>query len=369
MRIWLYYAEVGGGHKAPAQALAATLEKIVSKKVEITWIDYGALAGKLYKRMFEGGYAGLIHRFSWLYALLYEITRLRPMMWLSNAVASMLVAKKITRSLQREQPKLIVATHFLIGPLMQALRQQKLAIPVVMVVTDPYSAPPVWFFYKKVQYIVASEAVRQTALAAGVPAANIHVMPQIVNTKDWEVEKKDTTLSAGEKSILIVGGANGFPKAEKVVEALLCSSVAAPLVVVCGTNKALQEKIQHLAAKSAKKITIYGYVDFLPALIEQSGVVVSKAGAGVVHEVLHHNKPLILAHFIWGQEKGNKDFVVDNGLGFYEPKAKNIPGLVQECLENAVLQKRLSVARKQHVLQNGVTEAATYLASFLKAGA
>lgn len=370
MLIWLYYAEVGGGHKAPAKALAVEFSKKLGSKVEFTWLDIGTLAGKNRKRWFEDGYAGLIHRVPWLYALLYEVSTLRVAMWFYNAIAKIFLTKKIICSLQQEQPELIVATYFLVGPLLSALKALKLSIPVAVVVTDPYTAPPLWFYYPELTFVVASDTVKATALTAGVSKDRIMVVPQIIhvaqtNGAEHRDVKHNIPLLPEKKMVLLVGGANGFPNAEKVLTSLVRSKLDVQFVVVCGTNQVLLKKVTAIARTSDKKIVAYGYVDFLPALISLSDVVVAKAGAGVVHEVLSHQKPLIISHYVWGQEKGNKDFVVDSGLGFYEPKTKNIPRLVEECLYDEAVKGRLAKAREKEKVQNGVAEAARFLLSLV----
>jgi prepilin-type N-terminal cleavage/methylation domain-containing protein len=128
----------------------------------------------------------------------------------------------------------------------------------------------------------------------------------------------------------------------------------------------LKKEIEVVTKQTKKQITVYGFVDFLPELIAKADVVIAKAGEGVVHEVLQQKKPLIISHFIWGQETGNKDFVVNNGLGFYEPKAKNIPALVQRCLYDAEIRQSLEKAYSEHLQRNGVGEVEQYLASLTK---
>jgi len=361
MRIWLYYAGAGGGHKASVQAVAEEFLKQKSD-AQFSWFDVGILAGAYSRRWFENGYAGLVHHLPWLYAFLYEASKLRPVMWLHNTLAEMLVGNALVRSLQTENPDLIVSSYFLVGPLVRALKKTGRAIPLVVIVTDPYSAPPIWFYYPELKYVVASAMVKKTALTRGVPEKNIVVVPQIIHG----APSRQKSVDKEGKIVLLVGGGNGFPGAEDVVNALVQSDVVAKIVVVCGTNEKLKKEIEAVTRQTKKQITVYGFVDFLPELIVKADVVIAKAGAGVVHEVLQQKKPLIISHFIWGQETGNKDFVVNNGLGFYEPKAKNIPALVQRCLYDADVLAKLEKACQEHLQKNGVSEVVTYLTSLTK---
>ncbi len=360
MKVWLYYANAGGGHRGPAKAIAEELERRYKTNVSVQFIDL-AETSWLLCLLVEQGYAFSVHSAEWLYAFLFELSNLRIVSFFFNTLASWLVGSRMRQLLRRERPDVIVATHFLVGPLVRALKKEGITILVHCVVTDPESASSVWFHYQGIQYITASEAIQNLALKSGIPTNHITILPPVIREKpfnkmDVEVIRDQAGLMVNKKTVLLVGGGNGFPNAEKVVSALLASHVEAQFVVVCGENKVLKKKIERLRLTSVKHLVVYGHVDFLPALISMSDVVIAKAGANTVFEVLMQDKPLIITHYIWGQEKGNVDFVVRSRLGFYEPRPVHVAALVEQCLYDKKTQGVLRAARREVNLKNGTSQ-------------
>lgn len=369
MHVWLYYAGVGGGHRAAAQGLATEFSR-QHPGVVLTRIDLGGLMGGRLQNWFENGYTVLIHRAPWLYAVLYEISRLRIVMWGHNMLASFFAVKKIIRLLQQNKPDIIVATYFLISPLVRALKKLRLSIPIAVIVTDPHSAPPIWFYHTELTYVVASEAVKKQALDAGVPAESIYRFSQVVQSHKPSSDsinkvQKEAVLDKKEKTVLVVGGGNGFPHAEEFIEELLRAPYTFQMVVVCGANRTLEEQVIRLASHTTKHVVVYGYVNFLPELLVLADVVITKAGANVLSETMHQKKPIVITHYIWGQEKGNVDFVVENGYGFYEPNKKNTPRVVEACLYDKDLQERIGAAYRKSCFENGAPKIVSHLTSLI----
>lgn len=353
MRVWLYYAKTGGGHYAPAQAVVEELARRYGSKVQITWVDLSE-GSWLLKFFFEGGYTFLMRRAEWLYALLYEMNTWRPLMLLEEILVTWIIQKKIIRSLQSEPPDVIVATHFLVRPLVVAVKKIGREIPIAVIVTDPYSAPPIWFYYSGLHYYVASEAVRRVAQQTGMPLRSITVVPQVVLTVSKKLVVLPSGLSSTQKTVLVVGGAEGLPNGEKVLRALLAASLVAQIVVVTGRDQKFFRTATEMAKNSLKKVVVYGYIDFLPALIGRADVVIIKAGANVMREVMQQQKPMIVSHYIWGQERGNMEYVVASGIGVYEPRPQKIPPLVEQYLYNATIIAEIAAAYRQIKHENGV---------------
>ncbi len=51
-------------------------------------------------------------------------------------------------------------------------------------------------------------------------------------------------------------------------------------------------------------------------------------------EILHLKKIPIVIDYIWGQEKGNMEFIRDNNMGIFEKDISKIPSIIRGLLEN-----------------------------------
>ena len=83
MKLWFYYVKAGGGHKAPAEALAAEFRRVYPEtKIEL--VDLAEKAELFFKCAIEDGYIMLIHRLPWLYALFYRLNSWRKVVVADN---------------------------------------------------------------------------------------------------------------------------------------------------------------------------------------------------------------------------------------------------------------------------------------------
>ena len=85
-------------------------------------------------------------------------------------------------------------------------------------------------------------------------------------------------------------------------------------------------------------------------------LVVGKAGPATIFESLVVGRPVILTYYIWEQEKGNCDFVVQNGFGKYQPKLDELAGTVREFFEDKREYQRVLDNIKAYSIDIGVTQ-------------
>jgi 1,2-diacylglycerol 3-beta-galactosyltransferase len=94
------------------------------------------------------------------------------------------------------------------------------------------------------------------------------------------------------------------------------------LVVVAGRNAALKE---HLKARQWPLPTlIYGFVNEMPDFMRAADILLTKAGPGTISEALIAGLPMILYSRLPGQEDGNVDFVISEGVGVWAPSTGDI---------------------------------------------
>ena len=221
----------------------------------------------------------------------------------------------------------VVSFHFALSPSMKdAIRSVNKKINLTVIVTDPFTGPEAWFYNRKLDYIVSSEDFRRFGIQAGVREKDIRVMPFLLNKNYRAPVSKDEMLSLRQqygfpqdkRLVLLAGGGEGLPGTLKIINQCIIHKADFSIAVVCGRNKALQKSLKLLAkANSRLDLHVFGFVDFMDSLIKMSDLVVSKAGASTVMEIVSLRKPVIINTYIHGQELGNMRFVVQNGAGFF----------------------------------------------------
>jgi processive 1,2-diacylglycerol beta-glucosyltransferase/1,2-diacylglycerol 3-beta-galactosyltransferase len=162
--------------------------------------------------------------------------------------------------------------------------------------------------------------------------------------------------------LLILGGGDGIPKGEKILEELLKSNIKSEIGIVCGKNEVLQKGAENLKQSyKAEHLTIYGYVDFIYELINISDVVLTKCGASTIMEILNLKKVPVVNDYIWEQEQGNVDYLIEKKLGIYEPKIKRLPETIKNLLEDKELYSSYKENIIKEKIENGVAKVSTYI--------
>lgn len=91
------------------------------------------------------------------------------------------------------------------------------------------------------------------------------------------------------------------------------SGLPMQLIIVAGGDDELYQRLQ---AEEWHGVTrLYNYVENMPVMMRASDCVISKAGGLIITEALACGLPMLLIDATPGQELGNADFVVKNGVG------------------------------------------------------
>ncbi len=369
MRVWMYYADVGGGHRMAARALAEKFSATYGTAITPTFINATAGGSKAAPFLVDHGYEFLINKAEWLWKVLYQISKLRWIAALENWLLHIGMWRALRAEWHRGAPDAIVASYFLVGPLLRLRKHFKSTVPIVVVVTDWFTVHPMWFHYSDLTYIVFSESVRQLALRSGVEDKHITVLPPIVSEKFFATPTNQSLidfkikygLSPTKKTVLIVGGGTGLPHGTRILKTLLHSNIDAQYVVVCGNNVSWYREMCTLASRTPQRVVVFGFVDFMQLLLSLCDVAIIKAGPAMVMETVLLKKPMIITHYIWEQEKGNMRFVADNKLGFYEPSINKLPTLLKKMLHDASTAEELKRNGEHITIRNGTADIADYI--------
>ncbi len=367
MKVLIFYATAGGGHKAAAKTIAEEVKKLGHEAVIL---DGLAHQPKWLQTFFNRGYAFLTDSLPWLWRVVFWLSD-RPI--LNRALAFPLFWSNqayLRQTIHKYQPDSIVTTYYWASAIRGVLDELKSSAKLTTVVTDKFSPSKIWFLEKDSDYLVFSRQARDVALQCQIPEARIKVFADIVDNR-FNHKLSDQMIKHFKKSegfdpalplILVVGGGESMPKGKAIVSELLRQNLPAQVAVVCGRNQKLKSKLEKLADKyPGIKIKIYGFVDFMYDLLNSADLVIAKAGPATMTETLLLEKPLLLSHYYWKQELGNVRFVVEHRLGYYEPNPKKLAKLAKELLVDSEARKKLIENNRQMKLKTDSQAIAEYL--------
>ena len=342
MKILIIYATAGAGHRRAAEALAQEFEKTDHQVTLVDCLDY---TSSLYKVSYSKGYTFLVSKIPWLWAFafgLLDLPFMSPVMRFSRRLQNIFNTKKLENYLIEEKFDYIFSTHFLTNEVAGYLKiKGKIGSHIVSIVTD-FDVHRIWLAKGVDTYCVASDWTKKKLAILDIPDENIVVTGIPTDEKftrhdDIAALKRKLGLDDDLFTVLIATGSFGFGPIEKIIQLL----PGMQIIVVCGHNKALYER---LSKKPKDLVKVCGLVNNMDELMAVSDAMITKPGGLSISEALVSGLPMIFFNAIPGQETNNIKVLKEYGIGIsncpIEEMAKVLNGLriseedLQEAKEN-----------------------------------
>lgn len=373
-KYFLLYLRTGGGHLAPAKAVAEYINNNYKDTSEVFLIDGFSEAGNISKFVVEDGYRILQKNAKWFYEFLYAFYHLPYIPDINDLFFVRSILPYLEKKILQEKPDKIIIFHFfLISHVYRIIKKHSLKIKVLTVVTDPFTAHPFWFTRKDQEFIIFSSRLKNSMLKKGIPENKIHIFPFLLNDKfthqlcpdELTALKQKHNFDADKKSVLVFGGGDGIPKGLSILKNLLETHTDANIAIICGNNHALYKKATELKNRiKAENLFIYGFVDFVNELLNISDIVITKAGASATKEIISLKKVPIIINYIWGQELGNVEFIVKNKLGIYQKNINKLSAIVNRLLSDKYFYNSFVENIEKQNIQNGTPAVSDFIITY-----
>jgi len=353
-KVLILSASAGAGHVRAAQALEKAF--LASGRADIVrHVDALEFTNKVFRTIYSKTYVDMVDRapevLGWLYDVLdspWEKER-RRLAW------DKLNTRPFVKLLEREQPDLIVCTHFLPAEMVSWMKaKHRLACPQSIVVTD-FDVHAMWLCHHYEHYFVALDETREHMVRLGIPAekvstTGIPIDPVFAEPKDRVATRRALGLAPDRTTILLSAGGFGVGPVEHIVSTLTTLEHPAQIVAVCGRNAELLARMKKLAAALRGRqgtLVPVGYTTEMDAYMSAADVLVGKPGGLTTSEALAKGLLLVIVNPIPGQEERNSDHLLEAGAAI---RCNNLPVLawkLDRLLDDAprVARMRQSVAR------------------------
>lgn len=374
-RIGFLYLKTGGGHVSGANALIARLKEKYSDNAEYIPQNGFKNSNWISRIFFEKGYLATSNYFELGYVAFYQSTKPKPILTFCRWLLRPFIVKNLVTFLKAEKITKLICLHEILIPLVRiAIDRVNPNIPLLSIVMDPFTAHPSWFYTKDTELIVFSQKLQKEAVVHyGFKPERVHQFPIMLSRsfdrrytlEEKSAAKKKHGVPFDKKIVLVVGGGEGLKSTLAIVNAFIFQRCPAHLIVICGKNKVLKTQLEILLkTTNISNIQVFGFVSFMPDLINVSDCVITKGGPATVMETLSAGKPLILASYVRGQELGNMLYVVNNNLGWYIPKPRKIIKKVKEIIADDSLLASIEKKIDAMCIQNGLESIADFIYRF-----
>jgi len=303
MKILVIHATAGAGHKKAAEALYNGLKAAGHDARLVDALEY---TNPLFKITYPAVYTFMVTRLPWLWAVcfgLLDVSWLQPLVHVVRRVYNGLNAAPLQRFLVEEQFDAVITTQFLSAEVSAYLKRTgRIRSKVICVVTD-FDVHRIWVNRGIDIYTVASPYTREKLITLGVKAETVFVTgiptdAQFSKPVDAAALKRQFGLKENTMTVLIATGSFGMGPIEELIEGL----AGHQLVVICGHNKGLFER---LSSKTQEGLHVFGLVHNMPEMMSVADIMITKPGGLSIAEALVKNLPTIFFSAIPGQETNN----------------------------------------------------------------
>lgn len=368
-KIDLVFFDAGGGHRSAANALKLVIEqqkrpwdvRLINLQEILDPLD---LFRKLFRLRLQDVYNLLLKK-GWT---LGSTQLLRPMHALIR-----LYHRPQVRLLERfwaaGRPDLVVS---LVPNFNRALAASlHRAVPFLTVLTDLADYPPHFWIERESDYLVcgSDRAVEQARALGLAPDHIFRVSGMILHPKFYEpvevdrpAERQRLGLDPDRPTGLVLFGGQGSSVMLEIHDRLARSSLDVQLILICGRNRKLSDKLRARAGRLAAYVE--GFTTEIPYYMALSDFLIGKPGPGSISEALAMHLPVIVERNAWTlpQERFNADWVLGQGVGIVLKNFRGIDRAVGELLEPANFARYRQ--RAAAVRNRAVFEIADLLARF-----
>ena len=352
--ILFLYLKSGGGHLSAARTLSGAISEEYKDTITPYLLNPIPKSAAVSNFLLQRGYRLSSHLFRCIWIFLYEISKLKAVDFFWNFIIYRSIKKRFSRFLQEHEIDTIVILHFLLTrPVKWVLRRKRKrdnrrqkrggggtspTYRLIRIVTDPYTAHHAWFSMSGIPTIVFSEGLKRFAVEKfHFPPENVLAVPPMLDGKFHNPVPFGGMKNGGKKkTVLLVGGGEGLPGGIRFLKALLKSDLDFRILLVSGKDRRMRRKAEKLKNRfPSKSLAVFGFVNFLHECMAAADVVVCKAGPAVIRESLATGTPVIIIRYLYGQERGNMEYIIKNKLGYYAPTPQKMAARLEEVMSDS----------------------------------
>lgn len=369
----LLTSKTGGGHVSIAESLRDLINAAASSADTIASPDSGQISEPGITIIdpqppFFHLHYRLVSRYALgLWAAEFQFFDAPGRARLAHRVFTRLVRRQLHELLDRVQPDLIVTTYpFLTYEVMRVLEKRPGRIPLALFFSDANGVHAAWLSEQKAAASFApTRETYEQALAAGFAPESLHLVGWPVRAQfltAYETMQKTRTvqltrlgLDPKRFTIFLQGGGEGAARVGRTIENILNPAESTnefQIILVTGTNRALQERYQH-----TPNLAVLPFTREIAPVMAAADIIMGKAGPNMLFESVTLGKPFIATAYIPGQEEANLAFIERHGLGRVAIQPDEQRKLLHDLIhEPTLLQAMIASVESQRQANNAAMQ-------------
>lgn len=325
----------GHGHKSITNALEEELKK--RSDIEYKSVEAFAFAGKIGVRIGKM-YAPIIRTSEDMWKFIFKLSAKEP--GSVRHVVRRSMKTKFLKLLNEFNPDIILSVHpAFTSAVIDLIEKRKKKPKFAILFADLISISPLWVDPRADLMIAPTKEAWVYALKKGADEDKMAILNLPVRKEILKAGAKIKIVD--EKAIrekenidfLLMSGGEGSGDMGSTVDKLL-KIPNSRISVVAGRNTKLKEVLETKFQNDRQRVTIYGYVKDVENLMTTHDIGIVRGSPNVLMECITCDLPVIITGTLPGQEEGNVDFILGNGLGLLCNKSEDLLKVVNKMIRN-----------------------------------
>lgn len=343
-RVLICYAATGGGHKSAADAVRYAIEELAAKqpqerKVEVI-VETVVGETNALNSFFVGLYNQLLrHHQGLMKYYIWFIETFKPD---QSRIGYFFCKSYLSTLFAKVKPSVVVSVHPMVNHYLHRARADaglSGKAKLIVVLTDPNASLWSGWACKGADLFIAPNDLAHDRLiemgiessrvkTIGMPVEPVFVHPAKVSR---EQVLTDLGLDPDRLTILLSGGWAGGGETAEIYEALTRVKRPTQVIILCGNNTELLDKMKGLGTASPLPTVALGFSDLISDLFNAADLLVTKAGGLTTFEAVARRLPMAiyLVPKPMPQEMGTVEILVEAGLAKSMQKSDDIIDIVE----------------------------------------
>lgn len=334
MRVLILSTSIGTGHVRAAQAIEAAFKQHYAD-VFVRHEDSLSFANAAFRKVYQQTYVDLVANAPDLLGMAYDYAdRDWDKLHYGMAFERLNIAK-LARLLKDFKPDAIVCTHSLPADMVSwLLCRKEISCHHAIVITD-FDLHAVWLCHHYSRYYVAIDETKEHLVELGfersrIVTSGIPIDPIFARVKEQRSMRLKHKLAPDLPTIFVSAGGLGMGPVEQILDQLGKLRQPVSIVVACGANAPLLEKVRFASEKlshaqnSRHVIHSIGFTSEMDEYMVASDLIIGKPGGLTSSEALAKGLVAVIIKPIPGQEERNADHLIEEGVAI---RCNNLPVL------------------------------------------
>ena len=366
-RILIITSDAGFGHRRSAQAVQKALRKLYGDAVKVEVVNPISDTEKaLLLKSIEKNYNTSVKNTPGLYRLGYQLSDNRPISDMMDGALMLALTASLKEVIADFRPQAILNTNEMFNSAIgAALDRLDVHMPYYNLVTDLADVHALWFNKDPDAYFLASDWVRVRAMENHIApkkliVSGIPVDPSFEDRlEDKSTLRQTLGIDPNKTTLLIVGG-DRVENVIETVEVLDQLQHDFQVVAIAGGSQKLYEDLLDL--KPHFPLHVLNFTEKMSSWLQAADILLTKAGGLILSEGLAAGLPIIIIHYLPGQEEGNVRYVLSFQAGAQPANPEETLALLNYWLDGDKSALHLVTQAAQRI---GKPKAASFVAKTL----